>query len=323
MSIADLRIDSTPISIVDFETTGLSPGRDRVVEVSVVRLDPSAGPELVFDSLINPGRRVSATDIHGISDADVVGAPRFEEVAHAVADALADSVVAAYNVYFDMRFLQHEFTTASLEASYPHFCIMYMRPLLGIGPKCPLIDACAAHGISCTNTHYASADALASAHLLRFYLDRMNKKGLRKFGDLSALGTYKFLSSFSNVCQSRCRMSRASGRTKSRSGWEARAKGWSAPPPSAVASRPPLHQYCEAVGAAIADRKIEAHEFEQIFRLQASLDLTAAQIRVVHAQAFSAVLASAMDDGQINDGEINDLRELHRCLSKLGWAPGE
>jgi len=70
-------IDDTPIAIIDFETTGLTAGADRVVEVSVVRVDPGQEPRLVFDTLVNPHRRVSATEIHGISDADVADAPSF------------------------------------------------------------------------------------------------------------------------------------------------------------------------------------------------------------------------------------------------------
>jgi DNA polymerase III epsilon subunit-like protein len=76
--ISPFRIDDTPIAIIDFETTGLIAGADRVVEVSVVRVDPGEEPRLVLDTLINPQRHVSATEIHGITDADVADAPYFQ-----------------------------------------------------------------------------------------------------------------------------------------------------------------------------------------------------------------------------------------------------
>ena len=78
--IANLPIDETPIAVVDLETTGLYPGCDRIVEISVVRLQPGRPAELVLDTLVNPRRRVRATEIHGITDADVEDAPEFDEL---------------------------------------------------------------------------------------------------------------------------------------------------------------------------------------------------------------------------------------------------
>lgn len=42
--ITQNRLDQTPIAILDFETTGLTPGHDRVVEASVVRMEPGRTP---------------------------------------------------------------------------------------------------------------------------------------------------------------------------------------------------------------------------------------------------------------------------------------
>ena len=52
--IHDLPVAQTPIAVFDFETTGLNPGYDRVVEVSVIRIDPGRPPRLVLDTLVNP-----------------------------------------------------------------------------------------------------------------------------------------------------------------------------------------------------------------------------------------------------------------------------
>ena len=71
----------TPLCVVDFETTGLSPKVGaRVVEVSVARVIAGRAPEIVLDTLVDPEGPVLCTSIHGISDDDVVGAPRFSEV---------------------------------------------------------------------------------------------------------------------------------------------------------------------------------------------------------------------------------------------------
>ena len=59
----------------------------------------------MFDSLVNTGRPVAATEIHGICDRDVAAAPRFAELAGGLLDAVQGCAIAAYNVYFDIKFL--------------------------------------------------------------------------------------------------------------------------------------------------------------------------------------------------------------------------
>ena len=137
-------IADVPVAVLDFETTGMWAGVDRVVEVAVVRVEPGRGPELVLDTLVHPGRRVACTYVHGITDRDVVDAPRFEHVAGRLLQALRGCVVAAYNVAFDLRFLEAELALAGVRHEFPHLCLMYLRPMLGLGKHCRLSAACRA-----------------------------------------------------------------------------------------------------------------------------------------------------------------------------------
>src|SRR5437899_8402986 len=102
VALAEMPIAETPVAVLDFETTGLSPGRDRVVEVAVVRVEPGQPPRLVLDTLVNPRRRMACTEIHGITDADVADAPEFAEIADDLQAAIGGCALAAYNVYFDL-----------------------------------------------------------------------------------------------------------------------------------------------------------------------------------------------------------------------------
>jgi DNA polymerase-3 subunit epsilon len=197
--ILTLPVRKTPIAVVDTETTGLSPGRDRVVELSVVRLDPGRAPYLAFDTLIDPDRPVAATAIHGITDEDVYGAPEFHEVAGEFLRAISGCVVAAYNVYFDMRFLRFELAASNAEPEMPHLCLMYLRPMLGIGTRCPLQTACELHGIRLGTAHTASSDAMASAELMQIYLEEMRRRELATFADLAKCKRYKFVKSWSQM----------------------------------------------------------------------------------------------------------------------------
>ncbi|MCB0318742.1 MAG: 3'-5' exonuclease, partial [Bdellovibrionales bacterium] len=74
--------DDIDFVVVDVETTGISPNHgDRIVEFAAIRLNSNAEPIDTYTTLINPGRDVGPTYIHGISQEDVANAPSFEDVA--------------------------------------------------------------------------------------------------------------------------------------------------------------------------------------------------------------------------------------------------
>ncbi len=192
---AALKILETPLTVIDFETTGLDAGLDRVVEVCVARIDPGQPPRIIMDTLINPERRVDATYIHGITDADVKYAPRFADIAGDLLDAISGSVVTAYNVYFDLKFLRDELQRCDVKQVPPHLCLMYLKPLLGLGMKCGLRQACEHLGITHTGEHYAAIDVAASAQILEKYLEEIKRQEIQTFQDLARKKRYKFFES--------------------------------------------------------------------------------------------------------------------------------
>lgn len=194
--IRHLEIPQVPVAVLDFETTGLNAERDRVVEVSIVRVDPGERPRLVLDTLINPRCPVKASDIHGITDRDVRNAPTFRDAMGEIKSALAGCVVAAYNASFDMQFLRSESKRAGHTAEVPYMCLMHLRPLLGLGARCNLAAACAAHRVTIQNAHRASVDAMAAAGLVPVCFSAIRSRGLKTFDDLSKLGAQAYFRSF-------------------------------------------------------------------------------------------------------------------------------
>lgn len=194
--ILDHAVAETPLAVLDFETTGLTAGGDRVIEVAVVRLEPGRGPHLALDTLVNPQRPVAATFIHGIRDRDVIDAPTFRDITGELVRALDGCVLAAYNAYFDMRFLDWEMRAAGLADRPPFLCLMYLRQLLGLGRRCGLDQACQTHGIEHAMAHTAANDALAAARLWGSCVAAMIDRKIRTFGDLAESGRYKFIESF-------------------------------------------------------------------------------------------------------------------------------
>jgi len=97
----------------DLETTGLVAGVDRVVEIGAVKFDPDGRELGRFEQLVQPGRPMppAAQAIHGISDADLAGAPTAREALPAFVDFLGDPeavTLLAHNAWFDAGFLGRE-----------------------------------------------------------------------------------------------------------------------------------------------------------------------------------------------------------------------
>src|SRR5262245_42757764 len=171
--IWDLPIATMPVAVLDFETTGLFAGYDRVVEVSIVRCDLDEPPRLILDTLIHPDRPMEATFIHGLTDADVIDAPKFADIAGLFVESLAGCVVAAYNVGFDIQFGRDEVRRVGIKLLPPQLCLMYLRPLLGFGKHCKLAEACRAHCVPYRPRHTAASDAWAAAGLWLRYRQAM------------------------------------------------------------------------------------------------------------------------------------------------------
>ncbi len=216
--IWDHVIADVPVAVIDFETTGLYAGPDRVVEATVVRVEPGREPEIAFDSLIRPNRSVGATFVHGITDADVVDAPAFADVAGRFVEAISGCVVAAYNVTFDLGFLLHELSQVGIKQTPPQLCLMYMRPMLNLGRVVKLGEACRQHRVPINRAHSSAGDALASAKLWQQYRAAIDQHGLRSFRELANRKNYRFTFSFKHnpleAAEHLCR-----GTVKSRNGW--------------------------------------------------------------------------------------------------------
>jgi DNA polymerase III epsilon subunit family exonuclease len=91
---------------LDFETTGLDGGADRIVEIGAVRFDRQSESG-AFSALVNPGFLIDprVTAINGISNDMLEGQPSEETELPKLISFLEDSVVIAHNAPFDVGFL--------------------------------------------------------------------------------------------------------------------------------------------------------------------------------------------------------------------------
>lgn len=158
-----------PIAFIDVETTGTNPNSDRVVELSILRIQPD-GKEEYKSHRVNPRVPIpaEATAVHGITDADVANLPTFRQYAKSVKDFLEGCDIAGFNVIkFDLPCLEAEFDRAGVDFSrksrnlVDSMVIYHQRD-----PR----DLQAAYRKYCgremENAHVAEEDAKAAAEIL-------------------------------------------------------------------------------------------------------------------------------------------------------------
>ena len=183
-----VRLGVTPCAVLDCESTGLSPSRDRVVELAVVRLAPDGELVSTWDSLVDPERDPGPTHAHGLTSADLHGAPVFADIAPELAEQLDGAVVCAHNVNFDSSFLRYEFWRLGYFA--PRYPLLdTVRAAYRLGRIAPggsrrLDHLCAQEGIRIQGAHSALGDATATAALVRVYLHLAAARGW-DFADLA------------------------------------------------------------------------------------------------------------------------------------------
>ena len=118
-----------PLVIFDLETTGLDLVKDRVIQISYIKVYPD-GKEERGDELINPEKHIEPiiTQLTGISDENVKDKPTFKQLAQTLADKFAGSDFAGFNSNnFDIPLLAEEFLRAGIDFDFS---------------KSKLIDAC-------------------------------------------------------------------------------------------------------------------------------------------------------------------------------------
>ena len=169
-----------PYAVIDFETTGLLPSyHHRVVEVGITHVEDDGSVSGRWETLVNPVRDLGPQRIHGIRGADLLDAPRFEDIVPDVLSLLRDRTLVAHNANFDLRFLVAELTFVGLYPgdAWPHICTLELSHSFGV-PGRRTLDSCCAHfGIDLVDAHTAGADSLATAQLLGAYIGVTREMG--------------------------------------------------------------------------------------------------------------------------------------------------
>ncbi|HXS71776.1 MAG TPA: polyribonucleotide nucleotidyltransferase [Patescibacteria group bacterium] len=160
--------DGREFAVIDVETTGTDAAMGDLLEVAVVKVRDGAISDR-WSTLVNPGRPIVGNQMHGLTDADVAGAPSPAEAVQQTLDHIGDAIVVGHNVGFDLGFLEAALPSAKLEPGrYIDTLVLARDGYPEIG-QYKLDGLSAFFGIDLSQNHRALPDAEATAALLLWF----------------------------------------------------------------------------------------------------------------------------------------------------------
>ncbi|MBN2639095.1 MAG: GIY-YIG nuclease family protein [Bacteroidales bacterium] len=159
-------------SVLDIETTGLSPSQEKITEIAIFVYD---GEKIVdeYSTLIHPERKISyrITQLTGINNQMVADAPKFYEVAKKIVEITEDTTIVGHNVKFDYGFIRHEFLRLGYQFERKTLdTVSLSRKFIPGKPSYSLGKLCQSLGIDNNARHRASGDAMATLKLFQLLL---------------------------------------------------------------------------------------------------------------------------------------------------------
>lgn len=166
---------SRPLAFFDLETTGLGITKDRIVEISILKILPDQGRKTLY-YLVNPTIPIptEVAAIHGITNERVQDAPKFSEIAKEIEEFLKDADLAGYNSNrFDIPMLQEEMLRCGIDLFIEEKNNIDVQSIFHAKEK---RDLSAAYQFYCEkeliNAHTAEADVEATYEIFKAQLER-------------------------------------------------------------------------------------------------------------------------------------------------------
>lgn len=164
-----------PICFFDLETTGTNVAKDRIVEISILKVFPNGNKES-RTWLVNPEMEIpeEVIAIHGISNEKVANEPTFKQLSKDIHRMIKDSDLAGFNSdRFDIPLLAEELLRADIDFDMKSTVSVDVQNIFHKKEKRTLE---AAYKFYCnkdlTDAHSAEADTTATYEVLLSQLER-------------------------------------------------------------------------------------------------------------------------------------------------------
>lgn len=285
------------VVVVDTETTGVY-NKDRVVEVAAVTVDLTGRIVDEWDTLVDPGRDVGPTWLHGITATMLRKAPTFADVVGPLAARLHGAVVAAHNLPFDSRMLDNEFRRIAIDVDLGRG----FDTLALTGNR--LDVACREHGVPIDGAHQALNDARATARLL--------VRLVKQLDEFASPVTFRSVVP-PRAPDRRLPRDHRCANVVAPTSWLA---GISATLRHDAADVD-IVGYLDLLGLAMADLHLDEDERTQLRALARDLHLTEDQIGRAHRRWLDDFIRQASSDGVV---DAEEYRQLSQAAAVLGIA---
>ena len=164
-----------PLCFFDLETTGVQISKDRIVEISILKIFPN-GTQESKTWLVNPEMPIPAetTEIHGITNEKVANEPVFKQIATTIYDMIKGCDLGGFNSNrFDIPLLAEELLRVGVDFDMKSTVAIDVQTIFHKMEKRTLS---AAYKFYCDkdleNAHSAEADTIATYEVLKAQLDR-------------------------------------------------------------------------------------------------------------------------------------------------------
>ena len=173
----------------DIETTGLNAGSDRMTEIGAVIY---AGGEIkeTFNTFVDPGMHIPAeiTQLTGITDRDVKGAPSEAEAMKSFLEFAGDRPIVAHNADFDTGFMSAAAARSGIEFEPVYLDTLALSHALLPDLKRHKLDIVSNRlSLPEFNHHRASDDALVVARIMGRFLPMLAQRGARTVNDIQEI----------------------------------------------------------------------------------------------------------------------------------------
>ncbi|MCX4291921.1 MAG: exonuclease domain-containing protein [Odoribacter sp.] len=167
------------IVFFDLETTGVNISKDRIVEISVLKVHPN-GKEEQRTIRVNPEMPIpkEASEVHGIYDEDVKECPTFKEIAKELARFMEGCDLGGYNSNrFDVPLLAEEFLRVGVDFDMRKRKFVDVQTIFHKMEQRTLSAAYRFYCDKCLeDAHSAAADTTATYEVLKAQLERYGDK---------------------------------------------------------------------------------------------------------------------------------------------------
>lgn len=298
-----------PIAVIDVETTGIFPLRhDRIVEVAAIVIDGKGRVLREFVSLVNSGRDIGPSSIHGLTAEDVLYAPQFGDIAGLLVETLQGTVaIAGHNVRFDHQFMQSEF----FRIGYPiGQCFTICTMQLAGGGK--LLECCRDYGVPPPgDAHHALADARATARLLSILLPDQPRM-VQKLNTLMPIQWPAIaITGKQPITRDESRRRQAEPPT-----FLQRLLGRMQSSEDPIATEGAMMAYVALIDRVLEDRYVDDSEAELLVEMAANWGLSRDQINFAHREYVNQLAIAAVADGVVTEAERRDLQLVARLLGQ-------